>query len=147
MGYRKRGMTGLVLLAWIYENCLEDSSGCLLWQGNRNHKGYGTMKYMGATWRVHRLTAYLSGKGLPTGEWDHTCEKTNCVNPSCLEDVTHAENVRRGNLKNVSKERYKDTTHCPHGHPYSGPNLYVAPKGDRRCRECARLAKQRERGL
>lgn len=26
--------------------------------------------------------------------------------------------------------------HCPNGHPYSGENLYVDPKGNRRCRAC-----------
>lgn len=27
-------------------------------------------------------------------------------------------------------------THCPQGHPYSGPNLYITPQGYRICREC-----------
>lgn len=29
-------------------------------------------------------------------------------------------------------------THCIHGHPLSGENLYVEPNGKRRCRECRR---------
>lgn len=29
-------------------------------------------------------------------------------------------------------------SHCPHGHPYSGDNLYIDPKGNRRCRQCRR---------
>lgn len=29
-------------------------------------------------------------------------------------------------------------THCPKGHPYSGENLYVCPKGRRNCRACKR---------
>lgn len=29
-------------------------------------------------------------------------------------------------------------THCPSGHPYEGQNLYVSPRGERRCRECQR---------
>ncbi len=33
-------------------------------------------------------------------------------------------------------------THCPRGHPYSDSNLYVDPKGNRRCRECKRLARK-----
>lgn len=36
---------------------------------------------------------------------------------------------RRPN-QNVTK------THCPNGHPYSGENLYIDPKGNRRCRAC-----------
>jgi len=27
-------------------------------------------------------------------------------------------------------------THCPKGHPYSGPNLRIAPDGHRICRTC-----------
>lgn len=30
-----------------------------------------------------------------------------------------------------------EKTHCPHGHPYSGANLYTEPKsGKRYCRTC-----------
>jgi hypothetical protein len=32
-------------------------------------------------------------------------------------------------------------SHCPFGHPYEGENLYRDPKGNRRCRECKRLAR------
>lgn len=31
-----------------------------------------------------------------------------------------------------------EKTHCPKGHAYSGPNLYVNPKGARVCRICRR---------
>lgn len=36
-------------------------------------------------------------------------------------------------------------THCPHGHPYEGDNLYIGRRGhkDRRCRECARIRDQK----
>lgn len=42
---------------------------------------------------------------------------------------------RRPN-QNVSK------THCPKGHPYLGENVYIDPKGNRRCRECKRLGRE-----
>lgn len=29
-----------------------------------------------------------------------------------------------------------EKTHCPHGHPYEGDNLYVTPDGARQCRIC-----------
>ena len=34
---------------------------------------------------------------------------------------------------------FKDRTHCPRGHPYSGDNL-MAHNGRRSCRECNRVA-------
>ncbi len=30
----------------------------------------------------------------------------------------------------------KERTHCPQGHPYSGHNLYLTPKGSKVCRTC-----------
>lgn len=38
----------------------------------------------------------------------------------------------RGNNWNAAK------THCPAGHEYDDENTYIAPKGDRMCRACAR---------
>jgi hypothetical protein len=35
---------------------------------------------------------------------------------------------------------YRDKTHCKHGHPLSGDNLYLAPlRNERKCRTCVRL--------
>lgn len=34
-------------------------------------------------------------------------------------------------------------THCPRGHPYSGSNLYIDPKGNRRCRACKSSSRRR----
>lgn len=34
-------------------------------------------------------------------------------------------------------------THCRRGHPLSGPNLYLDPRGRRRCRACQRLTANR----
>lgn len=36
-------------------------------------------------------------------------------------------------------------THCPHGHEYSGNNLYVSPKGWRYCRECKKISSREYR--
>lgn len=36
-------------------------------------------------------------------------------------------------------------THCPKGHPYDGENLYLDPKGYRRCRACKLKARQEKR--
>lgn len=46
----------------------------------------------------------------------------------------------------ISKNhRNKNKTHCLRGHPLSGDNLYVTPKGERACKECRRLTKKRHR--
>lgn len=36
-------------------------------------------------------------------------------------------------------------THCPHGHPYSGTNLYVTSHGYRQCRACTNIRSKKRR--
>jgi CxxC motif-containing protein len=43
----------------------------------------------------------------------------------------------------VGRSHNRRKTHCPMGHPYAGTNLYVDPKGNRRCRECKRMSRAR----
>ena len=77
-----------------------DPSGCWLWTGSRTRDGYGliTTREGGKQRRsyVHRI-AYVKVHGfIPDGlEIDHLCRVRNCFNPSHLEAVTHAENLRR----------------------------------------------------
>lgn len=42
------------------------------------------------------------------------------------------------NMSGPRRNQNSGKTHCPRGHPYSGHNLYVDPKGFRRCRQCKR---------
>jgi hypothetical protein len=57
------------------------------------------------------------------------------------------DNCRWATLEqqNANRTLYNATlTHCPRGHAYAGPNLYVKPSGHRVCRCCqADLAKAR----
>lgn len=48
-------------------------------------------------------------------ELDHLCKIRNCVNPMHLEQVSHKENVRRGEgWGGINKKKHN----CPQGHPY-----------------------------
>lgn len=84
---------------------------------------------------AHRIVWHVVFGAVPEGlEVDHRCFNRACVNPFHLEAVTLAENRRR-------RRPVELKSHCPHGHPYSGPNLYVNPTtGRRHCRECMRQA-------
>jgi hypothetical protein len=98
-------------------------------------KGYVRCKVGGRATFVHRL-AYEIAKGEIAGGMtiDHLCRNPSCFNPDHLEQVTVAENIRRGTQGLYQRLK----THCPHGHAYSPENTYVAPCGDRLCRTCQR---------
>lgn len=117
---------------------------CWLWTAGTAGGGYGAFWLDGRMVYAHRV-AYelLTTEPIPEGtELDHVkargCTSTLCVNPAHLEPVSHAENVRRGDGG--------PRTHCKHGHPLSGANLYVEPStGKRFCRICRRELDQRRR--
>jgi hypothetical protein len=147
--YRKRNIDGIELFIWIKENrCKITENDCWLWQGSCTDRGYGNVKYKNRTWRIHRLMWILHGNKFDDEmELDHTCKNITCCNPNHLEQIVHSENVQRGNLKYVSSKVYGTRTHCPKGHAYSGNNLYVDPKNQRRCRQCARDRYLAQKGI
>lgn len=110
-------------------------NGCWLWTGSTLADGYGQIRHEGDT-RAHRVAHVLFIGPIPEGlVVDHLCGVKLCVRPDHLEAVTQAENVRRSKAH---------ITHCPKGHPYDGPNLYVRPGSQTRsCRACSRIAGRR----
>lgn len=122
-----------------------DDDGCFVWQGAVDRRdGYGrfydgsgkTQTAYGFAWK------YYCGE-VPSGMvLDHICRNRRCVNHTHLRVVTSSENVLIGvgvTAVNAAK------THCAHGHPLSGGNLYVRPNGERDCRECRLQASRRHR--
>lgn len=110
---------------------------CWIWSTNRSIEGYGLFGWKGLTVLTHRfIFAWLIHplpRGIKHGELDHLCKRPSCCNPLHLEFVTRRINMFRSNnqgAKNSCK------TSCPKGHPLSGDNLYVNPKGARECRTC-----------
>lgn len=78
-------------------------SGCLLWQGSVDRKGYGKIKLAKAALGARRQTgahraAWLSMVGdIPVGlVLDHLCRTPACVDVSHMEIVTVQVNTLRG---------------------------------------------------
>jgi len=110
------------------------SNFCWDWLGLKNERGYGRFWMNGKLRKAHVVAyGWLIGR-IPEGmELDHLCRNTSCVNPSHLQPVTHAENVRRGAspaAKNQARAK------CVNGHPFSGKNLYLYKGIHRHCRTC-----------
>lgn len=113
----------------------ESESGCWLWTASLTKAGYGLFsvkhkKIYAHRWSYEHFVGPIS-EGLTI---DHLCRNTACANPEHLEAVTMGENVRRGTagLHQAAK------THCPHGHPYEGDNVFKDNRGRRRCKTCKR---------
>lgn len=119
----------------------EPNTGCWLWTGGLNAKGYGVFWDGGKNRSAHRLSYELANGPAPDGlALDHKCRQRSCVNPSHLEPVTNLENTRRSPL--VCSRRGKAT--CKHGHSLTGDNLYTK-RGVTECVECRREAARRQR--
>jgi len=133
------------------EKVQEGPDECWIWTGGtvEGPRGfrYGIACMDGERILAHRA-AYEFFVGIILGGYcvDHLCGNTLCVNPDHLEAVTFGKNIRRS--LRWSKERLGPRwTHCKHGHPLSGQNLYIWKRADgrveRRCRACNAEAHRR----
>ncbi len=103
---------------------------CWQWPGSLISTGYAQVRVDGHLEYVHRI-AYEAAVGpIPDGyEIDHLCHNRWCFNPSHLEVVTHAENMRRN----------RPPSRCINGHDTSNPNnIQVGKRGARICVLCPR---------
>lgn len=58
---------------------------CWLWQGGKNEKGYGQVRWMGRNQQAHRLAYILAHGPIPAGMVVcHRCDRPGCINPAHL---------------------------------------------------------------
>jgi hypothetical protein len=126
-------------------NKIKIGDGCWEWQGSKDKSGYGVFSMKNSSglhkgFRAHRVTYEVLIGDIPDGlVIDHLCRNTSCVNPTHLEPVTNAENIRRGE----SGIHEKSKTRCPKFHPYDKENTRydVRKNGNikRYCFECYKI--------
>lgn len=149
--------TGRAFLTWnpdeseAFDKFVRRTEDHWLWTGYVDPRdGYGRFKphHNVAAQLAHRV-AYVRWIGpIPDGTpvIDHVGHPWNlrrCIRPECLEAITHAENIRRGNSPPGQNAR---RTHCPKcGSEYNQVNTVYRASGERRCRICREAAKRQSR--
>lgn len=138
-----KGFIKIPLSQRLWSKIKLQSNDCWHWTGAINKEGYGIIRReKHGKWycdRVHRFVYELVKGKIPYGlELDHLCRNPICCNPRHLEPVTHAENVRRGNAKNIR-------SYCKLGHPFNENNTYINNQGIRLCVECKAERQRRYR--
>lgn len=117
----------------------EPMSGCWLWDGSTDSKGYGQFRdpISNKNLRAHRVSYEINKGVIPIGlELDHLCRNRCCVNPDHLEPVTHRINNLRGNSVSANNSK---KTNCPNGHAYDLANTRINVDGSRKCKHCDRI--------
>lgn len=87
---------------------VDRGDGCWLWLACRQRDGYGSFRAGDSSALAHVFSWELLNGPVPQGlELDHLCRNRRCVRPDHLEPVTHAENVRRGELASATRRRHQ----------------------------------------
>lgn len=118
---------------------------CWVWTGSLDKDGYGRLRGVGGRSSLvissHRLSWERVNGPLPDNlEFDHLCRNRRCCNPTHLEAVTHAVNVKRGNCPSTVLHR---AGLCKRGHVQGQESTYYHKTGPRAgnasyCLVCAR---------
>jgi len=80
---------------------LPNESGCMIWTGGKNEKGYGLIHLNKKMNKAHRI-AYLIYYGYLPHDMEvmHSCDNPICVCPDHLSLGTHKENMTDAKNKN-----------------------------------------------
>lgn len=131
----------------LAHSIVDPATGCRRWTAYRTANGYGRIQVDNRLRSAHVVAHEVWIGPIPEGcEVDHVhargCRYRDCIEPSHLEAVTHAENVCRA---------AELVTHCPQGHELTPGNIKWKPPRPgssarrRSCRRCFNDGRNRRR--
>lgn len=112
----------------------EPNSGCWLWSGSANDKGYGEFYFGERNEKAHRLSYEILVSAFPV-EWMicHRCDTPSCVNPAHLFPGTAKTNTADMVAKGRHVPAPRKGSQCRAGHARTSDNT-LANGGCKACR-------------
>jgi hypothetical protein len=87
---------------------------CHLWRLSKNNRGYGRVRSAGYLKLAHRVMYEKRYGPVRDGmTLDHLCKVPSCVNADHLEEVTQAENCRRGRRTKLTPDQVREIRTSP----------------------------------
>lgn len=135
MSHARRPMStpGTPIADRLIAHSVDAPSGCRIWIGYAQHRGYGRVQLDGGRIGYAHRASYEAFVGaIPAGyEIDHLCRRPRCIRPHHLQAVPASVNVRRGTSPGaIARQREQ----CKFGHALLEHG--VERLGRRVCRTC-----------
>lgn len=134
----------------IYKNVVCNiKTKCWEWTGFINKNGYGVISLNKKSKRAHRISyEVFVGKLIKNMQVNHICNNRSCINPSHLEQITHAKNGSRERANHYNSRK----KFCKRGHEFNQENttFTVRPYGHdgwvlRTCKICLKITYERRK--
>jgi HNH endonuclease len=106
-----KSQKGAPLIDRLMRRCIpEPNSGCWLWEGSTNGRGYGLAFLPGGKRVTGAHRAMLMAHGVEVTDRDvvmHACDMPSCVNPDHLRVGTQGDNMADMNRKGRHRPAHK----------------------------------------